>query len=252
MHPATTASLAPSGRLSARPRATWTWWEGVGVYILAFIVGGLATLPILSTLEGDVDLANITASVIATIVIVAVLLAWLSRSHPTWREILGRPERGRWRREVVASVGFGLLLYPTMVFGVGIVVSLILAAISGETVRAPEQVPSELSAVGVALTTVYALVIAPVHEELFFRGVLFRGVRDRHGLLRGLAATGAGFALIHYVDGPWQDALLLMGVMLFNGMALGWWYERRGTIVAPIVAHVTFNVIGLTLILTIQ
>jgi membrane protease YdiL (CAAX protease family) len=38
--------------------------------------------------------------------------------------------------------------------------------------------------------------------------------------------------------------------MFFNGMALAWWYERRRTIVAPIVAHMMFNVIGLTLLWT--
>jgi membrane protease YdiL (CAAX protease family) len=34
-------------------------------------------------------------------------------------------------------------------------------------------------------------------------------------------------------------------------MALAWFYERRGTLVAPIVAHMVFNVIGLSLIFTI-
>ena len=242
---------ATSG-LAGRPRATWTWWQGVGVYLLAFLLAGLATLPILSAFDGNEDLANIVASVVATLVIVAVLLGWLWRSHPTWKEILGFPERGRWQREVLASMGFGLLLYPAMVFLVGLVLSLILAAVSGHPVEAPEQVPSGLSAVGVALTALYALVIAPIHEELFFRGILFRGVRDRYGLVPGMLASGIGFGLIHYLDGPWQGAALLMGVMLFNGMALAWWYERRGTIVASVVAHMTFNVIGLTLILTIR
>ena len=83
----------------------------------------------------------------------------------------------------------------------------------------------------------YAIVVAPLHEELYFRGVLFRAVRDRYGLVSGLLATGFGFALVHFLDAEWQDALLLMGVMFFNGMALGWWYERRGTIVAPVVAQ---------------
>ncbi|MEX0850303.1 MAG: CPBP family intramembrane glutamic endopeptidase, partial [Gaiellaceae bacterium] len=87
--------------------------------------------------------------------------------------------------------------------------------------------------------------------ELFFRGVLFRAVRDRRGLVAGLIATGVGFALIHYIPGPWQDSVLLIAVMFFNGMALAWFYERRGTLVAPIVAHMVFNVIGLSLIFTI-
>jgi membrane protease YdiL (CAAX protease family) len=40
-----------------------------------------------------------------------------------------------------------------------------------------------------------------------------------------------------------------MTVMFFTGIALCFIYERRRTIVAPIAAHVTFNVIGIVLIL---
>jgi CAAX protease family protein len=235
--------------LDARPKATWTWWEGCAVYVVSFILAGVATLPILSVLKGNENLANITSTAVAALVIIAVLVAWLQNSHPTWREIIGFPRPGEWWREIRVSVGFGLLLYPAMVFIVGLVVSLLLQAVSGHPVTAPEQVPSSLSAVGVVVTALYALVIAPIHEELFFRGILFRGVRDRYGRLLGFLATGLGFGLIHYIDGPWQGTILLMGVMVFNGMALAWWYERRGTLVASVVAHMTFNVIGLTLIL---
>jgi membrane protease YdiL (CAAX protease family) len=146
------------------------------------------------------------------------------------------------------SIGFGLLLYPFMVFVVGTVVSLILQAVSGNPVQAPEQVPSHLSVVGSVVTVIYAVVVAPIHEELFFRGILYRSVRDRYGLVPGLLATGVAFGLIHYLPGAWQDTLLLMGVMFVNGMALAWWYERRGTIVSSIVAHMVFNVIGIVLI----
>ena len=33
---------------------------------------------------------------------------------------------------------------------------------------------------------------------------------------------------------------------------LAWFYERRGNIVANMIAHATFNVIGLTLILLVR
>jgi membrane protease YdiL (CAAX protease family) len=243
----------PGGRDDGgRPaKATWGPWEAVALYVVAILVAGFVTLPILSLIE-DEDLANLVSTAAAAVVIVGVILAWLSRSHPTWRKVLGLPRAGTWWREVRASIGFGLLLYPGMALGVGIVVSLILSAVAGERSAVPEQVPQELSGVGLAVTAAYAIVIAPLHEELFFRGVLFRGVRDRYGIGAGLAASGLGFALIHYIDAPWQDSLLLMSVMFFNGMALAWWYERRGTIVAPMVAHMVFNVIGLTLILWID
>jgi membrane protease YdiL (CAAX protease family) len=238
------------GGLAARPRSTWRIWEAIGVYVLAIVIAGFATLPILEVVK-DEDLATLAASAFAAVVIVAVLLVWLRRRHPTFPKVLGFPAAGEWWREVRASIGFGLLLYPGIVFGVGLIVNLLLSAVSGETVQTPEQVPAGLPPVGVAITILYAIVIAPIHEELFFRGILFRAARDRYGLLMGLLVSGLGFGLIHYLGGPWQDAALLMGVMFFNGIALAWWYERRGTIVASVVAHMTFNVIGLTLIFLI-
>jgi hypothetical protein len=233
-----------------RPKATWKTWEAIGVYLVAFLLAGILALPIVELIQ-DEDLATMIAGVVAALVITAVLLTWLSRRHPRWREVMGFPHPGQWWSEVRSAVGFGLILYPGMVFGVGLVLSLILRVVSGDVVEAPEQVPPDPSLVVAVITVVYAIVIAPLHEELFFRGVLFRGVRDRLGLGPGLLATGLGFGLVHYVQGPWQGALLLMAVMFFNGIAIGWWYERRGTVVAPIVAHMVFNLIGITLIFTI-
>lgn len=241
---------APPPMPDDRPRATWSWWEAVAIYLLAILLGGVATVPFLRLID-DEDLANITSTAAAAIVIVGVLLAWLSTAHPKWRSAMGFPRPGRWWAEVRSGIGFGLLLYPGLVFGVGLALSAILRAVSGEIAEVPEQVPSGLSAVGIVVTSAYAIVIAPMHEELFFRGILFRGVRDRYGLGAGLVASGVGFSLIHYLDGPWQGTVLLMGVMLFNGIALAWFYERRGNVVSNTVAHMAFNVIGLTLILTV-
>lgn len=246
--PAPPAPLGPEP--AERPRATWSWWEGVAVYLLALVLGGVATVPVLGLLD-DQDLANFVATALAAIVMVGVLLGWLSTAHRSWRAVVGSPRPGRWGAEVRSGIGFGLLLYPGMVFGVGLVLNVILRAISGEVVTVPEQVPSDLSPAGVAVAILYAVVIAPVHEELFFRGILFRGVRDRYGLVAGLLASGLGFSLIHYIDGPWAGTLLLMGVMFFNGIAFAWFYDRRGNLVANVVAHGVFNVIGLTLILTL-
>ena len=220
------------------------------MYVVAFILGGITTIPILGRIENE-DLAVLSASAVASIVIAGTLLGWLSARHPGWQDILGFPRR-EWWAEIRSSIGFGLALYPAIVFVVGVILALLLGVISGEPVEAPEQVPSEPSTATVFVTVVYGMVIAPLSEELFFRGVLFRAVRDRYGLVSGLLASGVGFGLIHFLDADWQDALLLIGVMFFNGIALAWWYERRGTIVAPIVAHVVFNVIGLTLIYTLR
>jgi len=234
---------------SGRPPVTWSWYEAIGVYLLAFLIAGFAALPIVELVH-DKDLADIAASLVAALVILGVLLFWLSRYHPTWREAIGFPTR-IWP-EVRAGVLFGLVLYPAILFVVGGILSVILQAISGHDVSAPKQVSTHLPAVGTAITIVYALVIAPAGEELFFRGILFRSLRQRYGLAIGLVTSGIAFGLIHFIPGAWQDSVLLMSVMVFTGIALAWFHDRRDNLLANIVAHMTFNVIGLTLIYAIR
>jgi membrane protease YdiL (CAAX protease family) len=237
---------------SERPKATWTWYQAVGVYLVAFLLAGLATLPVLSLMDEDAGLTNIVVSVVAALVIIGILVAWLAFAHPGWLSVMRLPVRGAWRSEIGAGVLFGLGLYPVAVFVVGGLVLVVLNALSGTPVESPEQVPEQLSAVGFVVTAMYAIVIAPIGEEFFFRGILFRSIRDRHGFRVAALGSGIGFGLIHYIPGPAVDALLLMIVMVFTGAALAYVYERRGTIVAPIAAHVTFNVIGLALILGLR
>ena len=253
LHPAPAAPPPP--REEAAPRregATWGWVEAVGVYVVAFLIAGMLSLPVLNAFDQESDLANMTATVVAALVIIGILIGWLSIYHRGWVRVMRLPDKGRWGAEILAGVLYGLGLYVVAVVFVGGILLVLLNALSGDQVQAPEQVPQGLSAVGIVVTSLYAIVIAPFGEELFFRGVLFRSLRDRHGLKIGLLGTAVGFGLIHFIPGDAVDAALLMLVMAFTGASLGYLYERRGTIVAPIAAHMTFNVIGLVLILGLQ
>jgi membrane protease YdiL (CAAX protease family) len=153
---------------------------------------------------------------------------------------------------VLAGIGFGALLYPIVVFGAGVVLTMVLQAMTGEEVSRPQQVPGHLTAIGVSTAILYGVVIAPIHEELFFRGILFRGIRDGHGFWVAGVGSAAAFGLIHYMPGAWAGNVLLIGVMMCTGFALAWFYERRGNVVANMVAHATFNIIGLTLIFALR
>jgi membrane protease YdiL (CAAX protease family) len=248
------ASPVPAAppRPGERPTATWGWLEAVGVYVLGFLLAGFATLPLLGFLDEDQDLTTVVLTTISALVIIGVLLLWLSRFHRGWPQVMRLPEPGTWGREIGAGALFGIGLYPVMVGIVGGVLVVLFERLSGQTVQPPEQVGNDLSAVGLAITIVYAIVIAPLGEELFFRGVLFRTLRDRHGFWVGAMGSGIAFALIHFIPDAALDSALLMIVMGLTGVALCFVYERRGTIVAPVAAHVVFNVIGLTLILGLR
>lgn len=242
-------SDVPPERQPGHPAASWRWWEALLVYLGGLLLAGFLTLPLLAAISTR-NTARFVSSILAAVAVVGVLLWWLHRYHPGWRAVIGFPHRSG--PEVGAGVAFGLILYPIAVFGIGLVLNLALEGISGKAVRAPRQVPPSLDGLQVALVTVYALIVAPIHEELFFRGCLFRPLRDRFGFAAGAVGSGVAFGLIHYIPGPWQSSLLLMGVMTFTGAGLAYLYERRGNIVATVAAHATFNVVGLTLIFALS
>jgi membrane protease YdiL (CAAX protease family) len=58
--------------------------------------------------------------------------------------------------------------------------------------------------------------------------------------------------LVHFVPAPWQDTVLLQAVMVCTGMALASIYEWRGNLLTPIVTHMAFNAVGVTLILAFR
>jgi membrane protease YdiL (CAAX protease family) len=232
-----------------RPRSSWTWWEAMVVYVGCWFVASLATLPLFLVIPRK-GVADVVASAAIAIVNVALLLLWLSRRHPGWARAIGFPTDPL--PEIAWGIGFGVLLYPAIAIVVGIVVDLLFRAVTGHAVTTPRQVPSHLPAFGVVATILYAVVIAPIHEELFFRGILFRSIRDRHGFAIGAVASGVLFGAVHYIPAPVADSLMLMTVMVFTGIGLAGLYERRGNIVANMVAHATFNTIGLLFIYLIK
>jgi hypothetical protein len=207
---------------------------------------GLRGLPVLQLIDSE-DLATIVASLVASFVIVAASRVWLQRTQPGWPAVMGLPVR--WAAEIRAGVLWaspctrrGLRrrahAQPPAQGDLGDVVG-------SEQIQAPVLVRRRRD-------LFYGVVIAPIGEEFFFRGVLFRSIRDRHGFWAGALGSGVAFGLIHYMQGPGLNAILLMSVMVFTGIGLAWIYERRGTIVAPMMAHVTFNVIGVVLIYALR
>ena len=77
--------------------------------------------------------------------------------------------------------------------------------------------------------------LSGVGEELFFRGAMQPSW--------GLWPTAVIFAVVH--SGRGRALLLWSGFALLAGLGLGALYSWRDALLAPIVAHVTINLVGL-------
>ena len=81
-----------------------------------------------------------------------------------------------------------------------------------------------------------ACLLAPVGEELLFRGALFSWLRQHVSAAWTIAITAAAFALIHG-----YPPLILLGFIL--GLASGWVRECSGSVVPTVVLHVFHNIV---------
>jgi membrane protease YdiL (CAAX protease family) len=86
----------------------------------------------------------------------------------------------------------------------------------------------------IALTIGVAVVVAPVTEEVLFRGFLHGLLKRPAGTLPALVFNAALFAVVHGSQ-PAIAPLFLLGLLF--GIA----YEFTGSLLVPIVMHVIFN-----------
>jgi membrane protease YdiL (CAAX protease family) len=93
---------------------------------------------------------------------------------------------------------------------------------------------------GVAPTMLFFVVIPPFCEEVFFRGILFRGLAKRFGIAVGLAGTTILFAAFHPLD-------VQKFLMVFVGAYFGTLVYLTGSLWAGVLAHAVNNLAVITL-----
>lgn len=100
------------------------------------------------------------------------------------------------------------------------------------------------AAMPVGQTIVYglfAVLLAPVAEEMIFRGVLYPAIKQGGFPRLALWGTALLFAATH-------ANLMAFVPLTFLALVMTALYERTGNLIAPIVAHAMFNVVNFYLI----
>lgn len=241
---------------TGRPLATWRWWEVVGVTLVGFILGTIASIPVFLllgetvTASGASGVSELAQGVVVDAVLVATLIFWLRRRHPRWVQIIGFPTLARLPKEVIIGAALGLGVRIAAGIASALVVSL-LGSLTHTEVSIPEQVTSDFTPAAFTLFAIYAVLVAPITEELVFRGLLYRSIRDRRGVALGAIISALAFGLVHFVPGgTWAGVLALQLTMVITGLGLALIYERRKNLVADIAGHAAFNLVAVIAIAT--
>jgi membrane protease YdiL (CAAX protease family) len=173
-------------------------------------------------------------------------MRWSEMGWPIWRSRPGQP----WGppRPVVAQavrdVGFALAFMVPVTFAAVLGGGLLALLLD---VQPPPVVPEAENALDIAFVAVAAALVAPIGEELFFRGFAltawWRDLGPRSALIR----SAVFFAIIHianvqattFVDGL-KQAIVQVAVILPIGLVIGVLFQQRGMI-ASIGAHLGYN-----------
>lgn len=145
------------------------------------------------------------------------------------------------RATAATVVPWVLLLVPALVFGISILIGIETQAFPlSDSERA---LFDRLGADDFA-TALLGCVIAPVVEEMLFRGIVLRGFLHRYGRAQAIWGSAALFGVAHLNIYQFVAGLLI-------GALSGWLYERGRSLVPCIALHAAYNT-ALTLIDQLQ
>lgn len=221
----------------------WTVLDAVAIVLWTLLAQLVVGVPLATFGYGTGGALEIGMALVAVEAVTIVgILAWLrARGILSWR-ILG-PVRPRWRHVGVgAAVGVAGFLLAT-------VVPEVIRRWIGLPAPPRQQILDTVASAdaGIWLLVVTVVVIAPVLEEVVFRGLLFQVLRRRLGVWPGILLSSLTFAIVHLelVDRP-----LSLGALLVLGAWLAGAFHRTGSLVVPITAHALFNGVAIVATLT--
>jgi hypothetical protein len=216
------------------PQASWRWPQtlaGLAVGVapeallsLVALIGGAGSSSSDAVSAGSAALLAVSALVLYSW---QTLAAWLFSLRTAGRALalwgFRRPNRA-----ILWTVPVGL-------------VAVYVVSLAHDLIVHPEQQPivNEFprSGAGAALFVVVAVVMAPLFEEIVFRGFLFRGFANSWGWVWGAIASAAVFGLAHLQ----LDVFVPLATL---GFFLAWAYKRTGSLWSCIAMHGIFNAIA--------
>jgi len=135
------------------------------------------------------------------------------------------------RSNIVTGLAGGLILGVT-VTGLGVLISSIVGP------PPPQEVEKLLTGMSqgkdMLLPFISVAIMAPVSEELYFRGMVYPLIRSSFGVRAALIVSGLFFGALHF------DLFRLIPIWV-GGIVLAYFYEKTGSLITCIIAHSTWN-----------
>jgi uncharacterized protein len=216
---------------------------GIGIQALVLLLTGGSGLP-------DAVALVVSSAITAACALGAIVLLVVRPGALRWHDMgLARSSPGR--GSAMLDVAWGAALAVPALFVAGAIAATLVAILG--VAPAPVLPLGPDPAVLVA-SLVAAAVVAPIWEELFFRGFTTTAWAREAGRRPAILRGAVFFAFIHVLTAWTGDlgsavavAVIAFTVRLPVGLLLGWVFLRRGTVLAPIALHATYNTLPILL-----
>ncbi|MGA7459106.1 MAG: type II CAAX endopeptidase family protein [Candidatus Korobacteraceae bacterium] len=223
-----------------KPFPSWSAWDVVAIMVftlVAILVFTLAALFIARTFPqyrnaSFTDLATSAAVVIgaqtAAYPVVLLFIFFLVRTRS--KQPFGKAMQWNWPG----------MLAPAFVIG-GVVLALVIESLA-RFLPIPKSLPMDTyfrDASSAYMMAAFGMTLAPILEELFFRGLLYPLLRRSFGLIAGVILTAAAFAAIHgaQLGYAWAPVLSIFVV----GLAFTLVRVRTNSVAASFLMHCGYN-----------
>ena len=229
----------PAG--AARFPAWPPWFAGVGFLVglsgtlLFGIVMGLVATLFGADLEGDSPVLVVIGTLAQGLAFVASALFFASRVARPRAWHFGLRSTKLWPALGWTAVGVVSFYFVSAIYG-----ALVHVDAEQDTVRS---LGGEDGAFGLIVAGLMVIMVAPVVEEIFFRGFFYRALRTRLSIWIAAALDGLLFGLIHY-SGDGVEGLLILPPLALLGFIFCLVYERTGSLFTVIGMHALNNTLA--------
>jgi membrane protease YdiL (CAAX protease family) len=229
----------PGEPVPPRPdlRATWRPIEAIPVFVIAVFGGVVLGLPA-TVVIGSCSARFIVVTLAGELAFLGAVLLWVRYVNRGPLEALGLP------RQPLGDATAGVLTGAALVVIGTLALALARAAATSILGHAPpsaQQVQSCVHGPALAFLAPVVILAAPLGEEAFFRGFLYKSLRNRLSVWPAAVVSALVFGAVHYA-GP--GFLVLIPGLFLVGIGLALVYERRQSLLASAAAHATFNLVG--------
>ena len=218
-------------------------YRGPSVFLLlalVLVVTNLLAVPFLDEMAGLItgeDLSLIGSAVLLVSTQVSLLLVtWLFILRPRALADVRFPGIDT-PRAVRMGLAWGIIAWVVGA-AVSFVVVAVLDALGIEPT--PQTAEQALRIIDPLVAVPAIVVVAPIAEELFFRGVVFNAWLREGGRRAAYLGSSALFGAIHL------NLAVFLPILVIS-LIFAWIYERTRNLWAPILAHAVFNAVNVAI-----